>query len=207
MLSLPASTEIHKLITKKKVYEQFGAEMSAERRRKFDSDIARMTLTNEISPVSVNLAPGENVQSFFVLHVALKTREFDAQNIAYLARLFGQHLILVLEADNRRRLAVWQTKLLMTDWGEPDSFSLPLEGTNLDKAWDSAVSRVAGVELRQDKTLDEQLAAAAQREKLQKEIAKLEKLARAEKQPKKKFELVQKIKELTRECDRYGKIR
>ena len=29
MLGLPASTEIHKLITKKKVYEQFGAEMSA----------------------------------------------------------------------------------------------------------------------------------------------------------------------------------
>lgn len=199
MLNLPVSTEIHKLITKKKVYEQFGAEMSAERRRKFDADIARMTLTNEISPVSVNLAPGENVQGFFVLHVALKSRELDAQNIAYLARLFGQHLILVLDADNCRRLAVWQTKLLMTDWGEPDSFALPLEGTNLDKAWDSAVSRIAGIELRQDKTLDEQLAIAARREKLQKEIAKLEKLARTEKQPKKKFELVQRIKQLKEE--------
>lgn len=199
MLNLPVSTEIHKLITKKKVYEQFGAEMSAERRRKFDADIARMTLSNEISPVSVNLAPGENVQSFFVLHVALKSRELDAQNIAYLARLFGQRLILVLDADNCRRLAVWQTKLLMTDWGEPDSFALPLEGTNLDKAWDSAVSRIAGIELRQDKTLDEQLAIAARREKLQKEIAKLEKLARAEKQPKKKFELVQRMKQLKEE--------
>ena len=201
MPGLPASTEIHKLITKKKVYEQFGAEMSAERRRKFDTDIARMTLTNEISPVSVNLAPGENVQSFFVLHVALKTRDFDAQNIAYLARLFGQRLILVLEADNQWRLAVWQTKLLMTDWAAPDSFTIPLEGTNLDKAWDNIVSRIAGVELQHDKTLDEQLAAAAQREKLQKEIAKLEKQARAEKQPKRKFELVQKAKALAKQFE------
>ena len=32
-----------------------------------------------------------------------------------------------------------------------------------------------------------------QQEKLEKEIARLEKLARSEKQPKKKFELVQKI--------------
>ena len=199
MLGLPAFTEIHKLITKKKVYEQFGAEMSVDRRRKFDVDIARMTLTNEISPVSVNLAPGENVKSFFVLCVALKTSNFDAQNIAFLARLFGQRLILVLEADHRQRLAVWQTKLLMTDWAAPDSFVLPLEGTNLDKAWDSIVSSIAGVELQHDKTLDEQLAAAAQCEKLQKEITKLEKLARAEKQPKRKFELVQRMKQLREE--------
>ena len=199
MLGLPASTEIHTLITKKKVYEHFGADMSPDRRKKFDADVARMVLTNEISPASTILAPGENVQNFFVLQVLLKSKNFDAQNIARLARLFGQRLILVLEAENQQRLAVWQTKLILTDWAEPNAFTLPLEGTNLDKAWENAVSRIAGIELQQDKTLDEQLATAAQREKLQKEIAKLEKLARAEKQPKKKFELVQKIKQLKEE--------
>lgn len=196
MLGLPTSTEIKKLIPKKKVYEHFGADMSAERRKKFDADIARMTLTNEISTVSINLPAGENVQSFFVLHVQLKSASFDQQNIAYLSRLFGQKLIMVLEADHRQRLALWQTKLIMTDWAEPDSFTLPLEGTNLDRAWENAVSRIAGVELQQGKTLDEQLAAASAREKLQKEIAKLEKLARSERQPKKKLELVQKIRVL-----------
>lgn len=35
------------------------------------------------------------------------------------------------------------------------------------------------------------------KQKLEKEIARLEKQARAEKQPKKKFELVQRIKVLT----------
>lgn len=197
MLGLPASTEIHTLITKKKVYEHFGADMSPDRRKKFDADVARMVLTNEISPASTILAPGENVQNFFVLHVLLKSKNFDAQNISCLAHLFGQRLILVLEAENQQRLAVWQTKLLLTDWTEPDAFTLPLEGTNLDRAWENAVSRIAGIELQQDKTLDEQLDAATQREKLQKEIATLEKLARAEKQPKKKFEIVQKIRKLS----------
>ena len=201
MLGLPASTEIHTLITKKKVYEHFGADMSPDRRKKFDADVARMVLTNEISPASTILAPGENVQNFFVLHVLLKSKNFDAQNIACLARLFGQRLILVLEAENQQRLAIWQTKLILTDWAEPDAFTLPLEGTNLDRAWENAVSRIAGIELQQDKTLDEQLAAAAQREKLQKEIAKLEKQARAEKQPKRKFELVQKAKELKQKLE------
>lgn len=196
MLGLPASTEIKVLIPKKKVYEHFGADMSAERRKKFDADIARMTLTNEISTVSINLPAGENVQSFFVLYVQLKSEDFDQQNIAYLSRLFGQKLIMVLEADHRQRLALWQTKLIMTDWAEPASFTLPLEGTNLDRAWENAVSRIAGVELQHGKTLDEQLAAAAANEKRQKEIARLEKQVRAEKQPQRKFELVQKIREL-----------
>ena len=39
-------------------------------------------------------------------------------------------------------------------------------------------------------------AADERRQKIEKEIAKLEKQARAEKQPKKKFELVQQIKNL-----------
>lgn len=43
-------------------------------------------------------------------------------------------------------------------------------------------------------SLGEQIADKERREKLEKEIAKLEKLARVEKQPKKKFELVQRIK-------------
>lgn len=50
-------------------------------------------------------------------------------------------------------------------------------------------------------TLDEQIAADERRQKIEKEIAKLEKQARAEKQPKKKFELVQRIKKLKSELE------
>lgn len=195
MLGLPTSTEIRKIITKKKVYEQFSAEMSAERRKKFDADIARMVLTNEVSPASVNLPAGESVQSFFVLQVALKTKNFDSQNIACLAKLFGQRLVLVLEAEACQRLAVWQTRLLMTEWAEANVETLPLQGLDLDKVWSNIVAQIAGIEVQQDAALDEQLARAAQQERLQKEIARLEKKARAEQQPRKKFELAQQIKE------------
>lgn len=194
MLGLPASTEIHKLITRKRVYEHFGADMSAERRKRFEADIARMVLTNEISPVSINLPAGEQVQSFFVLQVTLKGKEFDAQNIALLARLFGQRLVMMLEYEGRQRLALWQGRLYMTEWADAGAWTLPLTGLNLDQAWEHIVAQIAGIDREPGRDLDEQLAQAAQREKLQKEIARLEKQARAERQPKKKFELVQKIK-------------
>ena len=194
MLGLPASTEIHKLITRKRVYEHFGADMNAERRKRFEADIARMVLTNEVSPVSINLPAGEQVQSFFVLQVTLKGKEFDAQNIALLARLFGQRLVMMLEYEGRQRLALWQGRLYMTEWADAGAWTLPLTGLNLDQAWEHIVAQIAGIDREPGRDLDEQLAQAAQREKLQKEMARLEKQARAERQPKKKFELVQKIK-------------
>ena len=194
MLGLPASTEIHKLITRKRVYEHFGADMSAERRKRFEADIARMVLTNEVSPVSINLPAGEQVQSFFVLQVTLKEKEFDAQNIALLARLFGQRLVMMLEYEGWQRLALWQGRLYMTEWADTGAWTLPLTGLNLDQAWEHIVAQIAGIDREPGRALDEQLAQAAQREKLQKEIARLEKQAWAERQPKKKFELVQKIK-------------
>ncbi len=203
MLGLPASTEIKKLITKKKVYEHFGADMSTERRKKFDADIARMTLTNEVSPVSVNLSAGDEVQNFFVLHIVLKAKEFDQQNISYISRLFGQRLVMLLEAEGLARLAIWQTKLIMTEWAAPDTLQLPLTGLNLDKVWENIVTKIAGIEIEQGRTLDEQIAVSAQREKLLKEINKLEKQARAERQPKKKFEIVQRIKKLEAELGGY----
>ena len=196
MFGLPASTEIKKLITKKKVYEHFGADMSADRRKSFDADIARITLLAEISPVSLNLADGAEVHSLFVVLVALKQQDFDKQNIAFIARMFGQRLVLVLEYDAQQRLALWQTRLMMNDWAPADSITIPITGQNMDVVWQNVVSQVSGIELAHGKTLDEQIADHDKRAKLEKEIARLEKLARAEKQPKKKFELVQQLRAL-----------
>lgn len=53
-----------------------------------------------------------------------------------------------------------------------------------------------GINYNKADSLGKQIADKERREKLEKEIAKLEKLALAEKQPKKKFELLQKIKNI-----------
>lgn len=67
---------------------------------------------------------------------------------------------------------------------------------NLDTVWKNIVIQVGYVDIKERNTLEEQIIADEQQAKLQKEIARLEKQARAEKQPKKKFELVQKINEM-----------
>ena len=84
---------------------------------------------------------------------------------------------------------------------EPDALRVELNGLNLDKVWENIVAGLAGVQVQQGSTLDEQIAKAQQREKLQKEIAKLEKLAWAEKQPKRKMEIMRRLKTLQQRRD------
>ncbi len=83
-----------------------------------------------------------------------------------------------------------------TDWMPEDDLTLEIDGLNLDAVWDNFIIQVGGVELEQGNSLDEQIAADERRQKIEKEIAKLEKQARAEKQPNKKFELAQRIRKL-----------
>lgn len=203
MLGLPVSTEIRKVITKKKVFEHFGAAMSAERRRSFDADIARIVLVNEVSPASVNIAAGQEVQAFFVVQITLRKPDYDRQNIVFIAKMFGQKLLLVIEYEQMRQLALWQTRLIIRNEGFAiRDYELPaieLNGMDLDRVWENIVAGIAGVAVAPDRTLDEQLALQQKREKLQKEIARLEKLAWIEKQPKRKMELARQKKKLEEE--------
>ena len=195
MLGLPLSTEVRKIIPKKKVLEHFAADMSADRRRSFDADVARITVCNEVSTVSLNLADGKDIHAFFVVQVSLRRKEFDKQNIVFIARTFGQNLVLVLTCEQVERLALWQTRLIMDEWQPAGSRTLRLHGLNMDAVWESVVTQIGHIEIEGSHTLNEQIALDDRRVKLQQEIDRLDKQARNEKQPKKKYEIVQKIRQ------------
>ena len=199
MLGLPKSTEMNKQLPKKAIYAKF--QMNTAAKDKIDADISRIVIVNEISPSRINIPAGEEVGSFFVLLVALKKKNFDEKTIAALSKLIPQNILFVLEFEGQSKLAVYRTKLMQTDWKPTESCTLELRGLTLDKVWENAIRSLELGVWNEELSLDENLAIHDRRSKLEKEIAKLEKQARAEKQPKKKFELVQRIKKLRNEMD------
>ena len=76
---------------------------------------------------------------------------------------------------------------------------MQLNGLDLDAAWESLITQIGGIQIEGGNTLDEQININAQREQITKEIARLEKLARKEVQPKRRLELVQKINVLKKQ--------
>ena len=200
MLGLPKATEMSKQLPKKAIYTRF--QMNAAAKDKIDADISRITIVNEIAPNKVNIPAGEVVKNFFVLLVSLKKKDYDERNIATLSKLIPQNILFILEYDGESRLAIYHTKVMQTEWKSSNEQRIELRGLNLDTAWENIVIAVSGVSLEQGNTLDEQIVIDEKRQKMEKEINKLEKQARTEKQPKKKFELVQKIRELKNEWEK-----
>ena len=192
MLGLPKSTELNKLLPKKAIYAKF--QMNTAQKERFDGEISRISIVGELSPATTGLAAGTAVRSIFVLLVALKHPDFQANTIAQISKLIDQNMLLILEHEGRRKLAIYHTKLIQTDW-MPDC-TVTLKGLDLDAVWESLIVQVGGITIEQGNTLDQQIVADEKRPKLEKGIARLEKLARAEKQPKKKFELVQRIQKM-----------
>ena len=194
MFGLPKSTEMSKQLPKKAIYAKFL--MNTAAKEKIDADISKITIVNEITPDKVNILAGEDVKSFFVLLVSLKKKDYDEKNIATLSKLIPQNILFILECGGESKLAIYHTKVMQTEWKQSDEQQIELKGLNLDTVWENVVIAVGGVSLEEGNTLDEQIEINERMQKLEKEIAKLEKQARAEKQPKKKFELVQQIKQL-----------
>lgn len=191
VLNLPKSTELNKQLPKKAIYAKF--QMSPAAKAKFDADISRINIVGEISPNTTGIAQGQNVSSIFVLQVVLKQQNFQQNTIAQISKLIDQNMLLILDCGTERKLAIYHTKLIQTEWVPADVCTIELRGMDLDSVWENFITQVGGITIQQGNTLDEQIAADEQQAKLQKEITRLEKLAWAEKQPKKKFELVQQI--------------
>lgn len=194
MLGLPKATETNKPLPKTLVYKQFG--LTAQQRARFDASISRMAILNVVSPDTVpGLIVGENIKSFYVLSVSLKRKDYDAKNIAVLAKLIPQHLLFALQYEDEIQLAIFQEKLFTSPWNTIANIqALSLNGLNLDRVWDNIVTTVGSFSIQGENTLKEQIQQNEAKAKLCRQIELLEKRCRQAKQPRRKAELFAELK-------------
>ncbi len=110
-------------------------------------------------------------------------------------------MLMVLKYKHECRLAIYHTKLIQSEWKKTADCTVTLRGLDLSAAWQNIVTQVGGIQIEEGRSLEQQIAVDEQRAKIQKEIDRLEKLARKETQPKKKFELVQRIQALQKQVN------
>lgn len=198
MLKLPEVTELRKALPKAQIYRKF--ELTNAQVARFDADISRIDIVNEISSRTIPaIQEGQNVKSFYVLSITLKTKDYEAKNIERIAKLIPQNLLFALQFEEEIQLAVFCEKLFTTEWRPETKAVIELTGLNFDEVWENIIKKLEGGEWNNELTLKENIEIREKQEKLQKEIEKLEKLARKEVQPKKKFELVAQKRKLEEE--------
>lgn len=195
MLNLPQCTEIKKQLPKKAIYSKFG--LTPSQRESFDADIARIDIVAVISPATLPaLSEGTEVKGVYVLAVQMKRSEYDSKNIVLLTKLIPQKMVFALQFGEQTQLAVFHTRLIISDWQPTESAILPVSGLNLDAVWENMVKHIGQIEVEEGNTLAEQIAADDRRNKLLAQIAILENKMAKEKQPRKKREYFEQIKKL-----------
>lgn len=195
MYGLPISTERKRQLPKKAIYAKF--DLNSVQRESFDADIARIDIVAVICPATIPaLSEGIEVKEFYVLDVQMKRKEYDAKNILLLLRLIAQHMVFALRYEEQVQFAIFHTKLFTTAWQPVRQATLPLSGLNFDAVWENIVKEIGQIEVAAGHTLAEQIAVDDQRAKLLAQIATLERKMANEKQPRRKREYFEQIKNL-----------
>ncbi len=212
MLGFPQTTEFNKRIPKQKLYENM--EVSPALKRVFVERIKLIYWRNKLAVSTMNIAPGETVTEIEVIEIKLASPQLNEAVLRQIDKEIPYHILFILsfngkvqawtgykEAAEGGNKAFKVNKYYHTEWMPEHELNLKIEGLNMDAVWENLIIQVGGVEVGQGKSLDEQIQIDDQKAKMQKEIEKLEKLARNEKQPNKKFQLAQQVKTLKKQLD------
>ena len=195
MFGLPKTTEINKQLPKKAIFEKFKP--NAADRKLFDEQINRLSIVAEISPQTVSIAADEEVVAIYIILVLMKTANCDKKNIILLSKLINQNMLFALQYEDTVKFAAYRAdRVIMSDSRSMDDWELKLKGLNLRSTWDALIADISGLEPADGKSLDEMIIQNENIKRLEKKIAILEKKAMIERQPRRKWDLAQEIKQL-----------
>lgn len=206
MLNLPNPTEFNKRIPKQKFYDNLS--VTPALKKAFTDQIKVIYWRNKIAPTTVNLAASDSVMEIEVFEIQLNTPELDESILRQIDREIPYHILFLLEYSGQYRAVIGYkeasasgktafkvNRYYSTDWMDEDSLSVHLDGLSMDAVYENFVRQIAGEVLanKNGDSLKESVEQQKQWEQLEKQIVALEAKIRKEKQPKKKFELVQKL--------------
>ncbi|WP_081688441.1 DUF4391 domain-containing protein [Oribacterium sp. oral taxon 078] len=206
MLGLPKSTEFNKRIPKQKFYENLS--LTPAIRKAFTEQIKMIYWRNKLSAATLNLASGEKVTEIELFELKLASSDLEENVLGLIDREIPYHILFLLEREGKHqavmgfkeaaasgKMAFKVERYYHTEWMDEAELPLYLRGLTLDAVYENFIRQIAGSSLESsgNVTLKESIERQKQREQLEKQIAAQEAKIRNEKQPKKKFELVQQL--------------
>lgn len=176
-------------------------------KQRFVDDVASVTWVAKIAPSTLNVADGKTVHEITVFCMVLKNSEVPSDVLTLIDKQMPRHTVFMLQYDDKQCLYVnykeWHdaeqrqfdiVKTYQTAWMKDANIVLAIEGSTMDAVFSSFVRQIAGGLLDANRTdLHTAVIADKEREQLQKSIDILERQMRKEKQPRKRFEMHQRL--------------
>jgi hypothetical protein len=203
MLGLPRSTEVNRRVAKEKLYA--NATLTTQLRDMIKDQIESVIWRNKLSEGTIAVAIGEAVKEIQVFEVALRQKAIDKRVLLAIAKAIPYKILFVLTFDGKAQ--VWMEAsgtLYNTDWFALDGITLRFEGLNLDAVYENLARQIAGGRLGISGDIGEAVERDKRRQKLERDIAALEKKVLREKQFNRQVELNGELKQLRAELGGLG---
>jgi len=134
--------------------------------------------------------------------VQLRQRELDKRVLPAIAKAIPYKILFILVFGDEAQ--VWievSGTFYNTDWQPLGGFALKFEGLNLDAVYENLVRQISGGRLGTEGDIEEAVDRDKQRQKLEREIAALEKKLLREKQFNKQVVLNSELKQLKKDLE------
>lgn len=201
MLGLPSSTEVNHRIAKEKLYQ--NATLTPQVREMVKDQIDSIFWRNKLADSTMAISAGETIQEIQIFEIQLRQKKLDKRVLLAICKAIPYKIlfILVFEDEAQAWLEVSGT-FYNTDWQLLDDFSLKFEGLDLDAVYENLARQVSGGRLNSDGDIEKAVDRDKQRQKLEREIAALEKKVLRENQFNKQVELNGELNQLRKELER-----
>lgn len=200
----PSTTVVHKKISKKTLYEQ--AEINSATKNLFSEQIDSVFWEYKISKETANVETGQKIKEIVVIKIILSAPQIDTSILKIINKAIPYPILFLLNYQDTVKAGIFyvssidnSVRYYDTEWKSENELDISICGINMDTVYENFVLQIVGISKDFSMSLDEQLCKREQKQKLEKEIARLERQARNEKQPKKKFDIVQQIKKMRKE--------
>lgn len=207
MSGLPKNTEYNKAIPKQSFYQKTATPSNIK--RLLEEQVQRVVWANKLAPFTIGVPAGDVVDEIQVLRISLRTEVVDEAILRFIDKAIPYRIVFVLEYQEKYQL--WIScrevsgglcdKYYHTEWSPTELTRLNIEGANLDEVWERFVVQIGDLKMKRGASLPDRLLLKERSAKLQKEIERLERKARNEKQPNKKFELARQANGLKKELE------
>lgn len=203
MLGLPRSTEVNRRVAKEKLYA--NASLTPSARDAIKGQIDSVIWRNKLADSTAGVAAGETVKEIQVFEVALRQRGLDKGVLPAIAKAIPYKILFVLTYGGEAQ--AWMEAagtFYNTDWFSPDGFTLKFEGLNLDAVYENLARQISGGRLDTEVNIAEAVERDKRRQRLEREIAALEKKILRKKQFNRQVELNGELKRLRAELEGLG---
>ena len=208
MLNLPKSTEYGKRIPKESFYQHLA--ISPKVKNAFVDEIKTIIWQNKLAPNTINIPKGPAVEEIQVFAINLKKADLSEDVLRVIDSQIPYFIVYVLCYSDKYKLCAGYKEGIKTgkysvkayyhtDWLDKEQANLVIKGLNLDEGYSDFILQIGkGVLLtaKEPENIADVINKTELVKRLEVELEALTKKQYREEQPKKQYEIHQKILEL-----------